>query len=168
MRAGMLSTPLPRELGRKSSWLLEFGWVGTCDPSAFLSVPEALRYVGSLVPGGWPEIMRRNHLLAVSARKILCEALGIAPLCPDALIGSLAAMPISDSTDPTPQTSPLYLDRLQEKLLKDYSIETPIIPWPAHPKRMLRVSAQLYNCLPQYERLAEALVRELRNGEGGK
>ena len=33
--------------------------------------------------------------------------------------------------------------------------------WPAPPRRLIRISAQLYNRLPQYSRLAEALTREL-------
>ena len=33
--------------------------------------------------------------------------------------------------------------------------------WPAAPRRLIRVSAQLYNERGQYERLAEALGKEL-------
>ena len=33
--------------------------------------------------------------------------------------------------------------------------------WPAAPHRLIRVSAQLYNERDQYERLAEALGKEL-------
>ena len=57
--------------------------------------------------------------------------------------------------------TPLYMDPLQEKLLWVYSIEVPIIPWPAPPKRILRISAQLYNREPQYTRLSKALMKEL-------
>ena len=148
----------------RSRFLIEFGWMGTGDPSAYLSVPEAIRYVGSLVPGGWPEVMRRNHELAVSGRKIICRALGIAAPCPDELIGSLASLPISDATERAPQTSPLYLDPLQEKLLREHAIEVPIIPWPGPPKRIVRISAQLYNRESQYARLGRALVAELGKG----
>jgi isopenicillin-N epimerase len=150
---------LPRK--DRSRFLIEFGWTGTGDPSAYLSVPEAIRYIGSLVSGGWPEVMRRNHTLAISGRNILCGALGIAPPCPDDLIGSLASIPIPDAADSAPQTSPLYMDPLQEKLLRDHSIEVPIIPWPAPPNRILRISAQLYNRDSQYDRLARALTKEL-------
>jgi isopenicillin-N epimerase len=73
------------------------------------------------------------------------------------MIGSLASVPIPDATGAQPMQSPLYADPLQEKLRADYGIEVPIIPWPAPPKRLLRISAQLYNCLPQYQLLAEAL-----------
>ncbi len=141
----------------RSRFLLEFGWTGTGDPTAYLSVPSAIKYISSLLPGGWPEVMRRNHTLAVAAQKVLCRALGIDPPAPEELIGSLAAIPIPDAAKIVPQKSPLYLDPLQEKLLRDYRIEVPIIPWPVYPKRLLRISAQLYNSLPQYEKLADAL-----------
>ncbi len=142
----------------RSRFLIEFGWTGTWDPTAYLSVPEALRQVGSLLPGGWPEVMRRNHALAVAARKILCRALGLEPPCPDELIGSLAALPLPDAPKHPLPKPPLYVDPLQDRLLDDYAIEAPIFAWPAPPKRVLRIAAQLYNSLPQYERLARALT----------
>jgi isopenicillin-N epimerase len=145
----------------RSRFLVEFGWTGTGDPSAVLSVPKAIECVGSLLPGGWPAVMRHNRQVALAARKILCRSLGLAAPCPDTMIGALAAFPLPDSTDPTPSKSPLYLDPLQDRLLERHGIEVPVIPWPAPPKRLLRISAQLYNSLPQYERLAEALREEL-------
>lgn len=145
----------------RSRFLVEFGWTGTGDPSAFLSVPKALECVGGLLPGGWPAVMRHNRRLALAARKVLCRGLGMSAPCPDAMIGALAAFPLPDSTDPTPSKSPLYLDPLQDRLLAQHGIEVPVIPWPRPPKRLLRVSAQLYNSLPQYEQLASALKEEL-------
>jgi len=141
----------------RSRFLVEFGWTGTDDPSAWLCVPEAIRFVGSLLPGGWPEVMQRNHDLALAGREVLCQALHCQPPCPAAFLGSLASVPIPDATNPGPVTSPLYLDPLQDELLERLHFEVPVIPWPAPPKRLLRISAQLYNSLGQYQRLANAL-----------
>ncbi|MBI4663649.1 MAG: aminotransferase class V-fold PLP-dependent enzyme [Verrucomicrobia bacterium] len=143
----------------RSKFLIEFGWTGTWDPSAFLSVPEALRFMGALAPGGWVEIMRRNRELALAARRILCQSLNINWPCPDDLVGALASVPIPEATGPQPPPSPLYSDAVQDRLRAEHQIEVPVIPWPAPPKRLLRVSAQLYNSLPHYERLAQALER---------
>lgn len=145
----------------RSRFLVEFGWMGTSDPSAALSVPRAIEFIGALRPGGWPEVMRSNRELALAARRVLCDALGTPLPCPDELIGSLASVPIPDATDRTPSKNPLYLDALQDRLLSEFGIEVPIVPWPAPPQRLLRISAQLYNSLPQYERLAAALKRLL-------
>jgi len=145
----------------RSRFLIEFGWMGTGDPSAVLSVPKAVEFVRSLRPGGWDEVMRHNRDLALAARHLLCDALRIPPPCPDEFIGSLASVPIPDARSSKPSKNPLYLDPLQDRLLEEFGIEVPVIPWPAPPKRLLRVSAQLYNSLPQYEKLAEALRKLL-------
>jgi len=141
--------------------LIEFGWTGTWDPSAYLSVPEAIRQMGRLLPGGWPELMQRNRALALQARDILCAALRIKHPCHDAMIGALAAMPLPDSERIEPPKSPLYLDPLQDELLSKFRIEVPVIPWPKPPHRVLRISAQIYNLRDQYEALAQALTKLL-------
>ena len=145
----------------RSRFLIEFGWMGTSDPSAVLSVPKAIEFVRSLRPGGWKEVMNHNRDLTLAARRVLCDALQIPLPCPDDLIGSLASVPIPDAKHSRPSKSPLYLDALQDELLAKFSIEVPVIPWPAPPKRLLRISAQLYNSLPQYERLAGVLKKQL-------
>jgi isopenicillin-N epimerase len=139
----------------RSRFHLEFDWTGTLDPSPWLSAGEALRYLPSLVPGGWPEVMRRNHELALAARDLLCRSLGIAAPAPDEMIGSMAAVPLP----PGKATDTFFLtgDPLQEELFRRYAIEVPVNPWPALPHRVLRVSAQLYNTIDEYAYLAEAL-----------
>lgn len=145
----------------RSRFQIEFGWTGTADPSAWLTVPKAIQFMAGLVPGGWPEVMRRNRELALAARRVIGPALGLQPLCPDEMVGSLAAFPLPDGASAEVPRTPLYLDPLQEVLLVRHGLEVPVIPWPAPPRRVLRVSAQLYNSLPQYERLAAVLPRLL-------
>jgi isopenicillin-N epimerase len=146
----------------RSRFLLEFGWTGTSDPTACLTVPEALRCMGGLLPGGWPEIMARNRALALAARKILCQTLQISLPCPDDCIGSMAAMPLPDNSESERPATPPFLDPLQEALLAEHGIEVPVNPWPRFPKRLLRISAQLYNFPGQYELLAKALPEALK------
>ena len=148
----------------RSRFLLEFGWTGTGDPSAVLSVPKALEVMGSLLPGGWPALMAQNRQLALEARGILCRALGQSEPAPAAMIGALAALPLPDAPETTAPKSPLYLDPLQEALRAGEGIEVPVIPWPAPPRRVLRISAQVYNARSQYERLAAVLPDRLARG----
>jgi isopenicillin-N epimerase len=145
----------------RSRFLLEFGWQGTWDPTAYLSVPEAVRFIDSLVPGGWPAVMARNRALALAARKVLCAALRMAEPCPAEFIGSLAAVPLPAAAENALPRLPWNECPLQDTLWEKHRIEVPIIFWPSSPRRVLRISAQLYNALPQYNRLATALVSEI-------
>jgi isopenicillin-N epimerase len=145
----------------RSRFLLEFGWTGTGDPSAWLCVPDSLRFMASKVGGGWPEVMRRNRALTLAARNLVCAALKIPEPCPEEFIGSLAAIPISPAPEHARPQLPFNEYPLQDVLREKYGIEVPIISWPAPPQRVLRFSAQVYNSLPQYELLAQALLKEL-------
>jgi len=140
----------------RSRFQLEFAWTGTGDPSAALSVPESLRYLETLVAGGWPALMRRNTQLALAARELICACLDVAPSCPDSMIGSMASVPLPPAT--AAPSKKRLMDPLHEALFRDFAIEVPVHPWPRAPQRLLRVSAQLYNDLSQYQRLCEALT----------
>lgn len=131
----------------RSRFHLEFDWTGTFDPSAWLASAEAIRYMATLVEGGWPAIMRRNHELALRARDLLCAQLRIDKPAPDEMLGSMAAIPLPDGD----------WIALQDELFAR-NIEVPIMPWPSPPKRLLRVSAQLYNTIDDYEQLGKALA----------
>jgi len=137
-----------------------FDWQGTDDPSAVLSIPAALEEMASMLPGGWDEVRRRNRSLALRARDLLCEALEIGAPCPDGMVGAMAAVPLPDGSGPA---SFLGADALQEALWDGHGIEVPVIGWPATPRRLMRISAQLYNTGAEFQRLAGAL-RELLGG----
>jgi isopenicillin-N epimerase len=142
----------------RSRFRLEFDWTGTSDPTAWLTVPRAIEYLGGLLSGGWPALMARNHALALEGRRLLCAAAGTEPLCPDEMVGSLAAVRLPDGTSEVGWRRP---DPLQARLFDDWRIEVPVMSWPAAPRRLVRISAQLYNRREHYERLAEALRKEL-------
>lgn len=143
----------------RSRFLQEFDWVGTDDPSPMLCVPAAIRFMGSLLSGGWPALRAHNRALTLDGRRELAEVLGIDLPSPDTMIGSLAALPLPDGAMEPPKSA-MYADPLQDELLRRWRIEVPIIPWPDVPKRLIRISAQIYNGPTQYRLLAEAL-REL-------
>ena len=143
----------------RSRFRLEFDWVGTCDPTAWMTVPKAIEVVGSLMSGGWPAVMARNRALALDARRLLCAAAGTPPPSPDEMIGSLASVTLPDGV--TTEIMWRRPDPVQTRLYDNWKIEVPVMSWPAPPRRLIRISAQLYNTHSHYERLAEALQKEL-------
>jgi isopenicillin-N epimerase len=124
-----------------------FDFTGTHDPSAYLTVPTAIRVVEESLAGGWHEMRTRNHELALAAREVLCAALAIEPPAPDGMIGTLAAVPVPPGDDD-----------LGVHLAERHRIEAPVFAWPTPPQRLLRVSAQLHNTIEQYDRLAEIVA----------
>ncbi len=136
----------------KTRFQLEFDWMGTDDPTAYMCVPEAIAFMGSLLPGGWAELMQRNHQLVLEARQRLCEVLGVSVPCPDEMIGSMAVVPLPAALENRNFMS------IHDELFDRFGIEVPIVPWQETPRLLVRVSAQIYNNLEQYEYLAKALM----------
>lgn len=140
----------------KSRFQLEFDWMGTVDPSPYLCVPVAIDFMGNLLDGGWPELMAKNHALALAGRQILLDKLDLPQPCPDEMVGSMAVVQLPDEESDVVGKSGIA--PLQEALWEIFKIEVPVIPWPNSRARLVRISAQYYNTLPQYEYLAKALV----------
>ncbi len=144
------NAPIPE--GRSRYWAL-FDWPGTDDMSQWLVVPDALRVVGSIEPGGWPALMKSNHELALNARDLLCQALGVDIPAPNEMVGSMATIPLrdADGDDPGGDLSPLMFELLAD------GFETIVMIWPEWPNQLLRVSAAAYNTLDEYQALADSL-----------
>lgn len=160
----------------RSRFLLEFDWTGTDDPTPRLCIPEALRAMPAIFHGvepdhltldpfsppppinhaGWAAVRAHNRDLALKARRLIAERLGLPLTVPDRMVGSIASIPLPDGIGPQPSPTP-YPDPIQRRLIDEFGIQVPISHFPAWPQRSIRVSAQLYNDLSQYERLAEAL-----------
>ena len=137
----------------------EFGWPGTQDPTPWLCVPHAIDFLGSLLEGGWQEIMDTNRALAIQGREILCDALGTSPPVPESMVSSIAAVEMPYEGEVGPMS--LEGDPFHNFLLDEFRIQVPVFPWRHHNKRYIRISAQLYNHLEEYEFLADCLRRSL-------
>ncbi|MBP7934449.1 MAG: aminotransferase class V-fold PLP-dependent enzyme [Phycisphaerae bacterium] len=141
-----------------------FDWQGTDDPTAWLCVGQAIRFVSTLVPSGLDGLMRHNRETVLAARRMLCHRLGTQPACSEEMIGSIAAVRLPDvpaATEPADPAAPVPLPRLGRILADRFSIEVPVFYWPAPRQAMLRVAAQVYNNAGQYDRLADALTELL-------
>jgi isopenicillin-N epimerase len=143
------NTPRPGH----SAFQDRFDWAGTFDPSAWLCIGEAIRWMEKLMPGGWPAIREANHDLAVRARRLLCERLEIEPPCPEEMLGSMATLPLPERFQGQPRNGKCEAEQL--RLYDDFGIEVPFVR--VGKRRYFRISAQLYNSLAEYEYLAQAL-----------
>ena len=128
----------------------EFDWVGTRDPSGWLSLPAALDYHRAL---GGPVLRRRNRELALAMGERLCTALDGELAGPPAMMGSMAAVPLPDggsagSADP---------QALVDLLDRDWNIVVAANDIGGRP--WLRVSAAPYNDLADCEALIGVLDR---------
>jgi isopenicillin-N epimerase len=143
--------------GYRAGFHQEFDWTGTCDPTPWLCIPEALRCVGGLLPGGWPAVMAANRALALRARALLMTSLQIDAPCPETMIGSIASLPLPPAS---PGSAAAGLD---SQGLHDWFRQRGIETW-LHPQPIpvLRISAQLYNNIDQYRQLALLLQQALR------
>ena len=132
----------------------EFDWTGTIDPTPALCIPDCIAYLGGLLPGGWPALMATNGALALKARTILCEALGVTSPAPESMLGAMASVPLPAGAPGSPA------ERLDREELADWmrarNSEPWFFEWPIGGRRgkLVRVSAQLYNTAEQFVRLA--------------
>jgi isopenicillin-N epimerase len=135
----------------------EFDWTGTFDPTPWLCIPESIRFIGTLLPGGWPQVMATNRALTLRARTLLLESLDVDPPCPESMIGSMASVPL-------PEAEPgSTADSRDFKGLHDWFRERGVETWLyADPVLLLRLSAQLYNNLDQFRQLTSLLEEALR------
>jgi isopenicillin-N epimerase len=156
----------------RSRFRLEFDWTGTSDPTAYLTIPAALDFFGTLFAGGWPEAAEINRRTVVAARRTLLAAFPQPEPAPESMIASMASIelppdlppPVLDTPAGTDPDSTWPLDPLHDFLLDEHQIEVPVYPWPHTAadglprRRLLRISAQVYNHAAQYERLAGVLT----------
>jgi isopenicillin-N epimerase len=132
-----------------------FDWLGTDDFSSWAVLPDVLRLVGELDPGGWDGVMKRNHDLVLDGRRLVSDAVGTELPAPDHMIGSMASVLLPDAVGAVSwgEQAPL-MGELSED---GFSVIVQI--WPEWPRQLIRLSAHLYNNLEDYQTLADRLRR---------
>lgn len=142
--------PLVASHGLSLGYQPAFDWTGTRDPTAILAVPAALDFFDR---AGWPAVRQHNNDLARHGAELVAGRIGTS--CPH-VDGLAAAMRLVRLPAPLTESA---ARALETRLLEDHGVVVPVTNhggW-----RWLRVSAQLYNTLDDYERLADALIRQL-------
>jgi isopenicillin-N epimerase len=157
--SGILWAPLGRQAGLHPpviSWGLdqgftaEFDLVGTRDPSAHLAAPAAIAFLREL---GFDAVRAHNHALAWSAAKLLAARWGTELPMPESMVATMATVPLPAGLGATREDAA----RLRDALLFEDRIEVQLHA--ARGRLWVRVSAQVYNEMADYERLAEAVTR---------
>ena len=117
---------------------------GTRDPSAWLSVPDAITFRRQ---HGWDDVAARCRDLVQDTGARVAAMTGLPPLSsPRFCAPQMVAMPV-------PTCDPMAL---KLALLQDYAIEIPCYAW--KDQTIVRVSAQGYNTVAQMDRLVTALA----------
>ena len=137
--------------GYGTGYTQEFDWVGTRDPTPWLSAPDGIRFLQGL---GFDELRRHNHDLAWRAAKHLTDAWKTPLEIDESMVGCMVTVmtPESCGTD-----KPAAV-RLRDRLLNEHNIEVH-----AHARAgrvWVRVSAQAYNDDSDIEKLAGAVLGE--------
>ena len=123
-----------------------FGWTGTDDPAAYLSVAAAVAFQRQ---HDWPSIRAACHELASQASQRIGALTGLPPISPETpdWWGQMRAIPI-------PRT-PVSAKEIQRRLWDEFQVEIPLTEW--QDQRFVRVSIQAYNTQRDVDRLVAAL-----------
>jgi isopenicillin-N epimerase len=139
--------PLVRSHDHLAPFSGEFGWQGTRDPTAYLTAPAAIEFMASI---GWEDVWEHNNDLAEKGAELLSTALGTRrPTRKQRVSMSLVELP-----DHIVDTREQGI-ALRDELFRLHRIEVPVFSWGG--RGFVRLSAQAYNRLEEYELLAEVL-----------
>ncbi len=128
-----------------------FGWTGTSDPAAYLSIPAAIDFQEK---HNWSTVRQNCHEMASRMRRSLEEWTGLPSVCPDSTewYSQLFTVMLPDGFD---------LDSRQ-KLWEAYRIEVPVYKY-LDVQPMIRISIQAYNTQSEVDWLLGALNDMMQN-----
>jgi isopenicillin-N epimerase len=134
-----------------------FEWTGTRDPSAWLSIPAAFAFMDRF---GEEKVRAHNHTLVREGMTLLAEAWKVRIDTPNCMISSMALIPLPHDMPCAPDEESRL--RLQKRLWDGFGVEANP-SFAANGTIWLRFSAQIYNSVADYEKLARAILA-LRSG----
>jgi len=133
------------EMPGPSQFVDHHEWQGTRDLSAFLAVPEAIRFQHE---NNWPAVREACHALLVEAETRIRKVTGLSSMyVGEAWFAQMASAALPSGTDPVALKGFLY---------DTCHIEVPLIEWNGNV--LVRVSVQGYNSTGDIDRLVEALA----------
>ena len=127
-----------------SQFIDHFTWLGTADPSAYLSVPAAIEFQRQW---NWPRVREACHALAVAGRRRLEEVTGMPTLSPESNYVQMCSIELPAGS----------IEKLGTRLFDEYKVEVPLTRWDN--REFLRISIQAYNSVEDVDRLVDALER---------
>jgi isopenicillin-N epimerase len=139
--------PLAISHGYGAGFLAEFDWTGTIDPTPFLCVPDGIACHARF---GGPALMARNKDLALAAARLLAARWGTALGGPPEAFAAMVTVRL-----PAGEATPEAGRALQRRLAEEHRIEAAIVAQSG--SLWVRVAAQAYNALADYERLAAVI-----------
>ena len=140
--------------GLDRGFTAEFDWVGTRDPSPWLAAPAGIEFLHEV---GFDDQRRYNHDLAWRAANLLVERFGTTLGVKESDVGTMVTLPLPASLGNTSADA----SRVRDTLLFDHAIEVQVHA--AHGRIYARISAQIYNEIGDYERLADAIAAVARS-----
>lgn len=119
-------------------------WTGTKDPTAALTVPDAIRFMKD---HDWEQVRQVCHRLLYQVIERVCDLTKLPPLYPldSELYSQMGIAPLP----------PCDLAVLKSRLYDEYRIEVPLTQW--QDKQFVRISIQAYNDQSDTDALLRAL-----------
>jgi isopenicillin-N epimerase len=128
----------------KTRFIDSFEVQGTRDPSAWLTIPDAIKFINS---------KKYARAFKYSAELAYKTAIKISELTNMPLLASKGFLAPQMISIPVPKCN---VDNLKKKLLEKFNIEIPVIKWKNY--CFVRISIQIYNNQNEAEKLIKALV----------
>ncbi len=142
--------PLVISHGYGQGFTAEFDWIGTRDPTAWLTVPAAIEFHLKL---GGQLLRERNALLAQEASRQLATQWNTDRGSADLLTGSMATVRLPLRAEATYD----HAVALRAVLLKEHHIDVVITAFSG--SLWARISAHAYNVLADYQRFADVVEK---------